>query len=244
MKNNILFIMVFFLCHFALAQKCDVFSEMKKMNVHYPKIEKSPNFELEKYDFSKLLLDNRTHYLGFIGKDKNRLIIDFQSITKSKGNPKIYDVEGTTRVGKNTRKFRGKIEFSQTYLADLFSIKRLDEEPVQNVKKEGIAIADFHFDEYENIPKNGFLEGKLLIWWYISDDNQLRYNDFYNFSDNYFNNAFLGVWKDKYKSITLPFGLGHYRIPCSGNLDIGAGEFSPAKKYLKKGWKDYLKHKN
>jgi hypothetical protein len=32
---------------------------------------------------------------------------------------------------------------------------------------------------------------------------------------------------------------GEFRIPFSGDLDIGAGEFSPNPKYFSKGWADY-----
>ena len=34
---------------------------------------------------------------------------------------------------------------------------------------------------------------------------------------------------------------GHYRIPNSGDLDVGAGDFSPNTKYLNNGWSDFNK---
>jgi len=34
---------------------------------------------------------------------------------------------------------------------------------------------------------------------------------------------------------------GDYRIPDSGELDLGAGEFSPAEKYWGNGWESYMK---
>jgi hypothetical protein len=33
---------------------------------------------------------------------------------------------------------------------------------------------------------------------------------------------------------------GEFRIPDSGDLDIGAGEFGPNPKYLKQGWDDLV----
>ncbi|MBM0654943.1 hypothetical protein JMN11_14995 [Capnocytophaga genosp. AHN8471] len=36
-----------------------------------------------------------------------------------------------------------------------------------------------------------------------------------------------------------PCNWGLHRIPCSGDLDYGAAEFSPNEKYYPYGWKDY-----
>ena len=40
---------------------------------------------------------------------------------------------------------------------------------------------------------------------------------------------------------TRPCAWGHYRIPNSGDLDIGVGEFSPNPKYLSNGWGNFNK---
>ena len=36
-----------------------------------------------------------------------------------------------------------------------------------------------------------------------------------------------------------PAGWGDSRIPLSGDLDVGDGEFSPNDKYLRNGWQSY-----
>ena len=55
------------------------------------------------------------------------------------------------------------------------------------------------------------------------------------FSANYINNQFTGTWKPYNSNNERTANWGDYRIPQSGDLDIGASEFSPADKHLKFG---------
>nr|MBP6410083.1 hypothetical protein [Pseudarcicella sp.] len=58
-------------------------------------------------------------------------------------------------------------------------------------------------------------------------------------SDGFFNNQFIGSWTSYKTNTSKKCNWGDYRIPESGNLDVGAGEFSVDEKYLKNGWKNY-----
>ncbi|WP_148807340.1 hypothetical protein [Campylobacter concisus] len=57
----------------------------------------------------------------------------------------------------------------------------------------------------------------------------------------YANDLFCGECKVG-KAQIKPCAWGHYRIPNSGDLDVGAGEFSPNIKYLNNGWSDFNKN--
>ncbi len=73
----------------------------------------------------------------------------------------------------------------------------------------------------------------------IDDKGQFRYDALNFFSDGFSNNQFVGSWTSYKTNKTKRCNWGDYRIPESGDLDIGAGEFSVNDKYLKNGWKIY-----
>lgn len=56
------------------------------------------------------------------------------------------------------------------------------------------------------------------------------------------NNVFVGFWKSYSEDTKKICNWADYRVPeANYDFDIGAGEFSPSKKYYKKGWKNYQK---
>ncbi|HEY0658921.1 MAG TPA: hypothetical protein VGD05_10625, partial [Pyrinomonadaceae bacterium] len=82
-------------------------------------------------------------------------------------------------------------------------------------------------------------DGLLVTRWYIDRSGKLKYDNIEKESDSYSNNQFVGIWKTYRGDIIKISNWGDYRIPLSGDLDIGAGEFSPAGKYLQFGWQTY-----
>ncbi|WP_260390444.1 hypothetical protein [Riemerella anatipestifer] len=67
----------------------------------------------------------------------------------------------------------------------------------------------------------------------IDNKGQFRYDALNFFSDGFSNNQFVGSWTSYKTNITKRCNWGDYRIPESGDLDIGVGEFSVKDKYLK-----------
>lgn len=51
----------------------------------------------------------------------------------------------------------------------------------------------------------------------------------------------MGTWTSYANNSSKRCNWGEFRIPYSGDLDIGAGEFSPDTKYLDKGWDTYYR---
>jgi hypothetical protein len=58
-------------------------------------------------------------------------------------------------------------------------------------------------------------------------------------ADGYRNNQWQGTWRSYKTGAAKVCNWGDWRIPESGGLDTGAGEFIPADEYLGNGWQSY-----
>lgn len=192
--------------------------------------------KIEDENIAPLLKQN--NYLGFIGKNKKRLKIFFHSIKKTE-NPKRYAVKGNTIVDKNNLGFQGFISVEKVYSFSVFSFG-IDDEFKGKVKDQGVLTLDYEFNEDEKLPALGVFKGKGIVFWYVNDKGKFLYDDMEFYTDGYFNNSFLGTWTSYKTGKTQECNFGQYRIPCSGDLDIGVGEFYPSPKYYPYGWKNYL----
>lgn len=171
------------------------------------------------------------------------VLFSYGTISSAKRNPQnplMYEIAGRTRVGKNVRQFKGSITLTQLISGkpedttnDLYTEN-------SGVQEEGVAVGDFILDEYEDLPATGVFKGKVLLWWFLSKKGKIEYNDGYLMADPYLNNAYIGTWTSKQTHKSQQVSWGHYRVPCAGDLDMGAGEFSPAPEYYKYGWDEYI----
>lgn len=244
MKINLLFILiacVFALPMYAQEQNCTLQNSIEKAKPFdsqrntYAELLPSKT-DISKENIAPLLLKN--NYLGFIGNDKKRLKINFHSAEKMKNNHS-YQVKGNTIVGNNNIDFQGIITIKMAYSFSFYSFG-VDDEFKGKVKDQGIIVFGYEFVEDEKLKASGIFRGEGVIRWYVNDKNEFLYDNIDYFSDSYFNNAFLGTWTSHKTLKTKPCNWGQYRIPCSGDLDIGAGEFSPNPKYHKNGWEDFM----
>ena len=178
-------------------------------------------------------------YIGFIDiKIKRRLEINFLKIEKSTTNDSLYIAKGKTKVGKNVRLFEGDIKIKHVYFFAEHS-RGLEDDMVGKIKSQGIIIADYHFREDKKLSATGVFEGKVLLRWYINNKGVFLFDDIEEYSDDYRNNQFVGTWTSYKTGVKKVANWGICRIPCSGDLDWGAAEFSPAPEYKKYGWEDY-----
>ena len=160
----------------------------------------------------------------------SRIQIHFISIIKNAENPREYFVYGKSKVKDNICEFQGTIELEQA--------RYYKQSELESVK-QGFIIANYTF--YEN-PKQkhvGYFNGILKSDFYIDNENNLKYDDITLSADGYRNNEFVGSWIGYTTKKGKICNWGDFRIPFSLGLDIGAGEFSPDKKYYKSGWKEY-----
>jgi len=201
---------------------------------------KAENFLLKylDHDLSELI-DPRTEFLGYIGSDFRRIEISFSSIKKSEIVPNQYFITGKTTVFNNTCDFEGTITFEQ--FREFKNMNYGLDSMYANAGfiSQGIAIGRYRFSENAKQNHVGIFEGITTIWWYVSKDGQIKYDDLSPYSDGYKNNQYVGTWREYGKSSERPCNWGERRIPFSGDLDIGAGEFSVNPKYYDKGWRQF-----
>jgi hypothetical protein len=195
---------------------------------------------ITKYDFGALWTntDNSSVY-GFIGDNYQRIRIKIISATKDKNSPDTYTIFGKSMIKNNICQFTGTIKITK---ARIYKNKHWgvdNEYKNKGIKKQGILIAKYHFSENKPCLFSGIFDGLLLTSWYTDKTGKLKYDDIEKESDSYTNNQFVGTWKTYRGDIVKFSNWGDYRIPLSGDLDIGAGEFSPAEKYLQFGWQTY-----
>ena len=190
--------------------------------------------KFDEFDFSGILADTRTKFLGYIGADYHRLYINFSSVKKA-SNTK-YIVSGEYKITGDTRPFDGEIQINKIkkYVNLNYGV---DDFMKGKINAQGIALATYLIKgETEKFQAKGY----MLTRWYIDNDAKLLYDDISEDEDMYENDLFCGECKVG-KAQTMPCAWGHYRIPNSGDLDVGAGEFSPSPKYLNNGWSDFNK---
>ena len=209
------------------AEKC--FNGFLDNKAHFAKQDKFDDF-----DFSNILADKRIKFLGYIGADYHRLHINFDSIKKISRSK--YIVSGNYKITEEARPFKGEIQISEIRKYTNFNYG-VDDFMKGKINAQGIALATYFIKgETEKFQAKGC----MLTRWYIDNDEKLLYDDISEDEDLYANNLFCGECKVGKVQIK-PCAWGHYRIPNSGDLDIGAGEFSPNPKYLGNGWSDFNK---
>jgi hypothetical protein len=186
--------------------------------------------DIEDYDFSGIWTESQHARYGFIGKNYQRIHIYFISIIKNQDNPREYLVYGKSKVGNNICEFSGTI----TLLHARHYKESLD------TLKQGFLLSKCELFENPKQSYAGEFKGILKSRWYITSKGKMKYEDLTVEADSYSNNGFVGTWKNYKSKEEKTCNWGEYRIPYSGDLDIGVAEFHPNKKYFQYGWSDSL----
>lgn len=206
--------------------------------------------EFVQFDFSSLWMKNDEYILGFIGDDYQRLHIHYLAVIKNFESTSKYYVYGKSKVKSNICQFMGEIEIMHIRKINdpekqsryEFAKKHNDTEAMERFSKEEyILLAKYQFFEDPDQKGTGIFRGILKTNFYVEGDN-IFYNDLnLRYSDSFSNNQSVGTWTSYTSSVAKKANWGEFRVPYSGDLDWGAGEFSPNKKYLNKGWETYYK---
>jgi hypothetical protein len=193
--------------------------------------------QIVKYNFSKLFsqTDNPMIF-GFIGNHFQRIRIKFISVIKDTSCSNTYNVHGKCMVKNNVNDFYGTIIITNIRKQKQMSFGVDNEYKNKGIKGQYIIIGDYMFSENRNQKYSGIFKGAFVSNFYIDKNDKIVYDNIDLNSDSYTNNEFVGEWINSSTNITKTCNWGDYRIPESGDLDAGAGEFSPAKKYLAYGW--------
>jgi hypothetical protein len=214
------------------AQTCDLEKEQVgwQENVAYQVLpEAAQQRFLAARDFSPLLTyPPRARYIGYVGENYRRL--QWSIARAEKKSSTEYAIHGEI----DGQPYAGRLQIQQIKTLPAAKFPLL----AKHLKATGLLLAEMRLDSpasSETLASGVFIHG-----FYLDADDNLLYNDWDSNGDSYKNNLFFGrCILGKGQPETCAWG--HYRAPCSGDLDIGAGEFSPDEKYLNNGWREFLK---
>ena len=220
------------LCSTMYAQPC-TFEDVVKETTH--------NVPYQKYnihlDMLQVLNGKKDNFLGFIGVNRKRLRITFTSIKKSKENKDVYEVEGfSTVMNKNKRTFKGTFTLQSHYRLTEPAFD--EDEPLKKGEVEGFSTFSYELAEDENLTATGVFRGKMIVMWFKKVNvAPVYYIPFHD--DGERNYQFFGTWTSYKTKKTSVASWGEYRIPCSGDFDLGDGDFGPNPKYWQYGWEEF-----
>ncbi|HQZ81731.1 MAG TPA: hypothetical protein PLR83_00795 [Pyrinomonadaceae bacterium] len=188
---------------------------------------------IKRYDLASLWTPaDSSSVFGFIGKNYRRIRIKILSATKSGRDSLTYNITGASLVGDTFRRFEGTIKVVNARM-----YKAIEPEmAAENIKKRGIVFGDYSFVEKGSDAHSGIFSGTFYTAFYITDAGKIHYDDLEDGADAFTNNQFAGRWRSKDGKLDFVCNWGDSRIPLSGDLDVGDGEFSPNPKYFKNGW--------
>jgi hypothetical protein len=197
--------------------------------------------QYKQFDFSGIFSHTENYQIfGVIGADNQRIKVKLTSIIRSPENAGEYLVSGKSNVRDVICDFNGTIT-----ITEINEVKQLhygvdSEYANKGIKAQGILIANYEFKENPHQDHSGSFQGIVYSKWYLNAGNQIQYDDIQSFSDQYMNNAFIGIWKSYSAGNEKLCNWADHRIPLTNqDFDMGAGEFSPGEKYYDKGWKAY-----
>jgi hypothetical protein len=196
--------------------------------------------ELHQYDFSNIWKNTPNEIIyGIIGEDHQRIRIKLLSINKRVANSNIYDVYGKSMVKETICDFFGTITIKKIKEVTELHFGVDNKYDTKGIKKQGIIIAEYSFDEDTQQEYSGIFKGILFSKWYLNKNDEIKYDDIQSISDSYTNNAFIGIWKNHLTGKEKICNWADWRVPnANRDFDNGAGEFSVSKKYWNKGWMD------
>jgi len=208
-------------------------------NLEYPEYRLIKKNELKvysKFDFSQLIRP-KTEFLGFIEPNYQRLTVYFNHVSKS--SPFVYLIKGATVVKGNRCDFSGSIKLTQIREYSSMHYGVDGEYKNKGIIKHGVAIGTFRFEEDPSQKHVGIFEGVMTVNWYLDRAGRIHYDDLESESDAYRNNQYVSIWTQYGSKKGKTANWGEFRIPFSGDLDIGAGEFSVNPKYIENGWSGF-----
>lgn len=231
MNKHLLTFLMLLSFHFLFGQKNSL--EFKNQILASEYLDKTDiKNEFLKYDMSPLLTQTQnSRVFGFIGDSYQRIRIKLISVIKNKDNPIQYFVYGKSMVKENICEFQGPLA-----ITNVFKFKETDMPGIT----QGKVIGEYVF--YENpLQKHvGQFKGVFSANWYLDKEGNLKYDDLSDVADGFTNNEFVGTWTSYSGTLVKICNWGDSRIPMSGDLDTGAGEFYPSKEYQENGWMTYV----
>ena len=206
---------------------------------HTVDIEKYTN----KYDFSTLFIGaNSKFQLGYIGDNYRRIRVKFLTAHQDNSHPSVYHIHGKTNVKDNICDFKGTLVIDSILVVDkpYWGVDNMYAD--SSIIEQGILIGHYELFEDSTQKHVGKFIGKVMYTWFSKQDGLIRYDDIESYSDGWCNSQFIGEWSPYTKTKNKVCTWGHGRLyDPHDKLDIGTGEFYPAKEYHFKGWESLVK---
>ncbi len=140
------------------------------------------------------------------------------------------------------KSFRGIFVIKHVRLVANMHLGCDDEYKNKGIKAQGVLIGKYKLYQDRSQRNSGNFEGVFSALWYRDKTGRIRYDNIEDYADPYVNNQFLGSWASYDEANKFKCNLGDYRIPDSGDIDVGSGYFAPDDKYRKNGWQSYHRY--
>ena len=140
-------------------------------------------------------------------------------------------------INKNKRTFKGTFTLLSHYRLTEPAFD--EDEPLKKGEAEGFSTFSYTLKEDENLTATGVFKGEMLVLWYKGINKKPVYTELFIQSDGSRNYQFFGTWTSYTTKKTSVASWGEDRIPCSGDFDLGDGDFGPNPKYWQYGWEEF-----
>jgi hypothetical protein len=190
---------------------------------------------LAKFDFSTAWLSIDHPQDGVLGLNYQRIQIYFSRIYKSKKDPRVYLVEGKSKVKNNICSFKGEM------LISMLSYFNTTVETQNEERKElgsGRIVVNYSFYEDSSEYHSGVFEGVADCAFYLDSTGRYIYESIF-YDDDFHNRTFVGKWTDYKTGNQKKCIWGDERLPFTFDFDIGEGGMAINPKYRKNGWETF-----
>ena len=191
--------------------------------------------EIDRSDTTSIPWVDRPEPLGYIGKDFRRFRIHITAICRSGSDPLKYILSGKTLVKGNICDFEGELHIDS--LVAYLSPGEFDE--WGGIYGGWRLKGHYTLREDPEQPGAGVFEGTHTLDIAVDRAGNIYYDTLMLVADGYRNNQWQGTWRSYKTGAAKVCNWGDWRIPESGGLDYGAGEFIPSDEYLGNGWQSY-----
>jgi hypothetical protein len=235
MKKLMLSLLAFVSAHICMAQtEAGQFKNKELNNSGLNKKEVINQFSTTNFSLLWTKTSNEVVF-GFIGDKYQRIKVKFITVKKTR-KTNSYAVAGKSMVKTNICDFKGTINITNIRRFNVIATGVDGIYKNKGIKGQFSIVGDYLFAETKGQSHSGVFKGSFTTDFYVDKNNKIVYDDIDINADGYTNNEFVGNWTMYDSNFTQRCNWGDYRIPNCGDLDIGAGEFSPNDKYLKNGW--------
>jgi hypothetical protein len=189
-------------------------------------------------------------FIGVIGSEYQRLYVVFKEVKKDANDPRVYLVNGYTKVKGNKNNFSGKITVEEIYATKGGNIMGTDDIVVAKSKTGAIIFAKYEFFEDKNQKYSGKFEGKMWLGGYINLQDKFMYGGDFGPDASpcpeHRNNQYVGTWQSYTTYKTKMANFGQHQIPgitddptqdpSGGGKACGGFPVDP--KYRSRGWSE------